>query len=274
MIKSDLHIHTYCSDGELSPEQVVRRFAGLGYQRIAITDHDGTRGVIPAVKEGKKLGIQVIPGVEMTTGFFPKGRDLQLWQQVPEASEILKGEKPLEIHMLGYCMDMADMEFISANEDSMRYRRERNQRIFKILEEMGTPIDPEDVKKNGSGEFAGKPDFVRAFEKNGIYFDDPWEFMSQVKRQLIPTERGVKVIKGAGGIAVLAHPKKIRGIGPDSPGFFQRVQLIINRLKPLGLEGLECWHPSASAEESEILVDIAKKSGLIITRGSDFHREN
>ena len=256
MSKVDFHIHTYCSDGELSPEQVVRRFKQKGYEKIAITDHDGTSGVMRAIEEGRRIGITVVKGVEMTTGF--------LYEEL---------NKIVELHILGYNMDLNFPDFVQANSESMKYRRERNERIFKALEERGTPVSREDVMKEGSGDFAGKPDFVRAFRKNNIEFEDPWEFLDSIKRDRISSQKAIEVIKKAGGIPVLAHPKKIRAIEPSSDEFYTRLEYIISSLKPYGLMGLECFHPSANEEETKKLLKIAEKNGLIISRGSDFHRE-
>ena len=124
--KVDYHIHTYYSDGSLSPAEVVTRFKNLGYESIAITDHDGVGGVAEGIAAGKKLGIEVVPGIEFSTR---------------------TAEENIGLHMLGYNIDTHNRPMLDRIEDIRAWREERNEKIIKELADMGYPLTRADLKK-------------------------------------------------------------------------------------------------------------------------------
>ena len=258
--KVDYHIHTYYSDGSLSPAEVVTRFKNLGYESIAITDHDGVGGVAEGIAAGKKLGIEVVPGIEFSTR---------------------TAEENIGLHMLGYNIDTHNRPMLDRIEDIRAWREERNEKIIKELADMGYPLTRADLKMREGQDFIGKPIFARALVNKG-YIDDVKEaftekiFKSQrlraIKKEVITTDEAMGLISGAGGIPVLAHPGVARGLGEKgSDEFFDNMDRLIARLKSQGLEGIECYYPKHTEKEAQRFVSLAKKYNLKITRGSDFH---
>jgi Predicted metal-dependent phosphoesterases (PHP family) len=253
--KSDFHIHTYYSDGTFKPSAVVRKFKDEEYDEIAITDHDGTDGVKEAMIAGEALRIKVIPGIEFATVFE------------------YNGEHP-ELHILGYYIDVDNAPLQKRLVEIREERQHRNEKLLKLLNESGYELTWEDILERPGQTYIGKPNFKRALERKGYKLDDPWTLFDKVSRDKITSEESIALIKGAGGIAVLAHPMKIKHLGtPGTDEFFASLDGMVAQLKKAGLKGLECFHPSANEEESLKLVDIAGKYHLHITKGSDFHTE-
>ena len=256
----DYHIHTYYSDGRLSPAEAVTRFKNMGYESIAITDHDGVGGVAEALETGQKLGIEVIPGIEFSTR---------------------TAEENIGLHMLGYNIDTHNRPMLERIEDIRVWREERNDRIIRELSDMGYPLTRADLEMREGQDFIGKPIFARAMVNKG-YIDDVKEaftekvFKSQrlraIKKEVITTDEAMGLIRDAGGIPVLAHPGVARGLGEKgSDEFFDNMGRLIARLKSQGLEGIECYYPKHTEEEAQRFVSLAKKYNLKITKGSDFH---
>ena len=144
--KVDYHIHTYYSDGSLSPAEVVTRFKNLGYESIAITDHDSVGGVAEGIAAGKKLGIEVVPGIEFSTR---------------------TAEENIGFHMLGYNIDTHNRPMLDRIEDIRAWREERNEKIIKELADMGYPLTRADLKMREGQDFIGKPIFARALVNKG-----------------------------------------------------------------------------------------------------------
>lgn len=119
----DLHIHTIYSDGTCTPEEVVYRAEKLNLVAISITDHDSVAGLEEAIATGEKVGIEVIPGVEMSTDI---GED--------------------EIHLLAYYLDYKDKSFLSRLKEFQSTRVKRNRELLKRLEELGMAINYKELK--------------------------------------------------------------------------------------------------------------------------------
>lgn len=259
-LKVDLHIHTWFSDGSISPTDVVKQAKALGYDRIAITDHDGTDGIEEAVAAGKKAGLQVIPGIELAT----------------------ETEDGIELHILGYQIDVADEHLKAVLEDLKVKRNRRNEKLLALLDQQGYPLSKEDLMLRPNQCFIGKPIIARAMVKKG-YIQKPkdafasGEFLDspkakEIKKEKLKTKEAIQLIREAGGIAVLAHPIQIKRFGtPGSESFYQKVDCLVEDLKQAGLGGLECFHTDHSHEQALRFVEIAEKHQLCITEGSDFH---
>lgn len=248
----DYHVHTNFSDGTLKPVDVVKRYKDLEYDIIAITDHDGVGGISDAMVAGEALDLKVVPGIEIACNH-------------PEAGEL---------HILGYNIDYKNKDLLDLCNRLMEYRDRRNDQVIKKLEELGYQVDRATLIKRDDCNFIGKVDFVRYIRDNNIDVGDPWKFLEQFNKEKISDVEAINAIKGAGGIPVLAHPMKIRKLRPDEEGFFDRLDVLLRDLKKKGLKGLECYHPSASEEDSLKLVDLAEKYHLHVTEGSDFHGDN
>lgn len=257
--KIDLHTHTYYSDGTLSPTEIVKWAKKENIDQIAITDHDGIDGIMEAKIAGDALDLEVIGGIEFSA-------------EEPDG---------ISIHILGYHLDVDNEKLISKLKEIREKRKERNQRLIKALSDIGYPLDPEDIIKKGNTDYLGKPDFARALKKRG-YIDQfgqafengrflMSEELKQIKKHKISGEEAIKLIVGAGGIPVLAHPMKISGLRGE---YFQKLEELIIRLKGYGLKGIECIYPEHKPEETLALIAIAEKYKLHITEGSDYHGPN
>ncbi len=251
--KSDYHIHTWYSDGTMKPTDVVRMYKDAEYDVIAITDHDGVDAVKEAEIAGEALRIKVIPGIEFGTSYDCGGQEL-------------------ELHILGYHIDAENKALTDALCSIREKRRVRNEKLLAHLNSLGYDLTWDDLLQRPGQTYVGKPNFARALKAKGYEVPELWEVLDSVKREMIPSYEAIDLTKGAGGIAVLAHPMKTKGLPPrDTEEFWSALESIIRDLKQHGLKGLECYHPSAAEEESLKLVILAGKYHLHITEGSDFH---
>ena len=183
--------------------------------------------------------------------------------------------------MLGYNIDTHNRPMLDRIEDIRAWREERNEKIIKELADMGYPLTRADLKMREGQDFIGKPIFARALVNKG-YIDDIKEAFTEkvfkserlraIKKEVITTDEAIRLIIGAGGIPVLAHPGVARGLGEKgSDEFFDNMDRLIARLKSQGLEGIECYYPKHTDDEAQRFVSLANKYNLKITRGSDFH---
>ena len=273
--KIDLHMHSTFSDGVYTPEELVKMRKDEGYDAVAITDHDGAKGVKQALAAGEKYGVKVVTGIEI-------GTVMKVGDIIPEASDKSMEKGEVELHVLGYGIDPDDKALCEQMQIIKNFRDERNKKLLWYFQEKGYDIKYSDLIRNEGQEYVAKPDFAWVFVNRGYVQDVTEAFRSEkflaakavqrLKQMPYPTEDAVKLIQGAGGVAVLAHPMKIKGIGEKSSDeFFGNLVRLLTKLKQLGLYGLECYHPSASDQDSEKLVEIAHKLDLRITRGSDYH---
>ena len=274
----DYHMHSYYSDGTMSPVDLVKKYKDAKYDIISITDHDGIDGLKEAAIAAEALEIKFITGVELSTEH--KFRGLRVGAGEAENTEELR----VGIHLLGYDFEPENRELTEKLKEMKENRRERNARLLKKLNEMGYDIDLEELEKQSKGGYVGKPNIARllavkgyindyneAFEK-GKLLESPE--IKEIHKKKLPTEEAINLISNAGGMAVIAHPAKIRGIGErGSERFWDNMAMLIKSLKEVGLKGVECYHPSHSEEESWKLFQIASGEHLHVTEGSDFHGE-
>ncbi|MBN2058576.1 MAG: PHP domain-containing protein [Candidatus Saganbacteria bacterium] len=244
---ADLHIHTYFSDGSESPEAVVELAKKAGLTAIAITDHDVVSGIERAAARGRELGLEVIPGIEFTTEAYDS-----------------------EIHILGYFIDIKEPRLL---EKISRMQKGREERVFKIcekLKELGAPVDPEKVFTLAGHRAAGRPHVARALIEAGhvrnfreafnkyLAFHSP-AYVSHYK--LMPTE-AVELIGQAKGLAVYGHPAVSACDG------------IVPELASAGLAGIEVYYSGHDESQTKHYEELARKHGLLMTGGSDFHGSN
>jgi predicted metal-dependent phosphoesterase TrpH len=241
---ADLHIHSNFSDGLLSPEEIVRKARDSGLTVISITDHDIVDGIEPAIAEGEKLGIKVIPGIEFTT-------------DLPDT----------EIHILGYYIDYKTKWL---KELLLKIREDRTNRIYKIsekLKKLGIDINAEDVLALAEKGSVGRPHVARLLLEKGIVKSIQEAFNKYLDNdapayvphfRLTPAE-AVETIVKAGGIPVYAHPA------------VSNKDEIIPELMAKGLAGIEVYYSKHSDAQVKHYKSLAKKYGLLMTGGSDYH---
>lgn len=260
----DLHLHTYYSDGTLSPEEIVKRAKKRGVTTIAVTDHDGINGVSEALIAGMEYGINVIPGIEFSTGM----NEVHL-------------EYDIFMHILGYGIDINNENLNQAIEEIRKKREERNAKLLNALNTIGYKITKEDLYQRQGQDYIGKPNFALAMVKKG-YVSCPKEAFTpgkylrhpevrKVHREKVHVQKAISLIRNAGGKAVLAHPFKIAFLRNEKEGFYERLEDLLDQLQGWGLSGMECYYSSHTSEQISKLAEIAERRDLIVTFGSDFH---
>lgn len=245
----DLHSHTTASDGTNAPAVNVRLAREAGLRGLAITDHDTTAGVAEALAEGRALGVEVVPGVEIST--VAGGRD---------------------VHVLGYYVDTDDAQFGERLRQLRKTRELRNEMILAKLAELGLPVSMDEVleqarKKPGRDETVGRPHIAAVLVAKGCVADMAEAFdrylgsggAAYANPPRIRPEDAVDWIREAGGVPVLAHP----GLYEDGA--------LVERLIAYGIKGIEARHPDHSPETETHYEAVARRHGLIVTAGSDFH---
>lgn len=247
---ADLHLHTTASDGCLSPSAMVNLARKHGFSAIAITDHDTTAGLDEASVEGSKCGLEVIPGLELST---------------------LNGER--EIHLLGYFPDCGNLALQSVLAKIIAARQSRAFRMIKKLNQLGVAVSLLRIKEIAGSEFIGRPHIARAMIEEG-YIKQVEEAFTEnyigrggkayVERFKLDPFEGIELLLQAGAIPVLAHP-----------GFLSRgapvTETEIKTLKEAGLRGIEVYYSRHSSEQERCYKAICLKNQLLITGGSDCH---
>jgi len=249
----DLHLHTTCSDGTLSPRQTVEEAVRVGVTAISITDHDTVEATADAQEAARGTHLAVVPGVEMSCDY---GRT--------------------EVHVLGYYVDTSS----AALRERLRAVREarvvRAEQMAARLRNLGVPLTLADVRRaaevgkgDGPGnQSLGRPHVAAALVAGGHCATLQEAFDRYLKKgrpayvpryKLTPVE-AVHMVREAGGCPVLAHPGLIVG-ERDLP----------RRLVPEGLAGIEAYHPEHGAADTQRLLRLAEELGLLVTGGSDSH---
>ena len=246
-MKTDLHIHSNWSDGSLGIPHLVRLAKTLGIDVISITDHDTVSGQEQTLEEGKRQGVRIIPGIEISAFNPGTGR---------------------KTHILGY--NVKDTNTLERTcRPFLRLRHEKNLEALHLVETAGYPITAEAVKSYAALDGTVYRQHImhalidRGFELS-IYgplykklFGNGG--LAVVKTSYMSAEEAVKLICNCGGVAVLAHPFMY-----DSMDF-------IPQLAQWGLSGLEYQHHTQTQERQEAVINAAGKYNLFLTGGSDFH---
>lgn len=248
----DLHAHTSASDGTYSPKDLVNLAKSEGIEAIAITDHDTIEGLPEALEAGEKMGVEVIPGVEISID-----------------------HQPGSMHVLGLFLDIENEKLKEYLTDLQTSRSSRNPRIIEKLNELGLSITMEEVEKISGGGQVGRPHIAAALLKNGHVRTIQHAFDKYLKkgavayyeRHRLTREKAVDMIHGAGGLVILAHPHTlgVNGISLDN---------LMAELKEVGFDGLELFYNSHSPSDEDKLMKIVDKNGFVISGGTDFHGEN
>ncbi|BFH15064.1 PHP domain-containing protein [Paenibacillus melissococcoides] len=247
---ADLHTHTEASDGMTRPEENVRLAKEAGLEALAITDHDTVAGIGEALAAGRRLGIEIVPGVEISTV-----------------------EEGIDIHVLGYFVRVEDERFLQRLSELRAVRDRRNEMLIAKLNELGIPLTMEEVLSGlrrplSPGETVGRPHIADALVRRGAVRDMQEAFeryigvggAAYVNPPRIRPGEAVRWIKEAGGAAVLAHP-----------GIYGNDELVARLLDESPWDGIEAWHSDHSAADAERYLQLAERHGLIATAGSDFH---
>lgn len=263
----DLHVHTSASDGTDSPAELVSKAKAAGLAAVGITDHDSVGGVREALEAGRRLGIEVVPGVELSL-----------------ANEPAHGA--VEMHLLGYFIDPDHPVLTATIRRMIEARIEQKLAIVRNLQKLGFDVPEEEVLALADGGVPGRMHIAQvAMRHNPDRFPGPEvlfrEYISEGGRAYVPRtfqlslEEGIRVIREAGGLPVLAHPGAYTSVR-DMEGF-------IRAAVEMGLAGLEGPYPydknrpflrSDNGELEQAVsrfTALAQSLGLMVTGGSDYH---
>jgi 3',5'-nucleoside bisphosphate phosphatase len=246
-VRIDLHVHSNASDGTDAPAEVIRRAAGAGMDVVALTDHD-TQAGIEAAERALLGGLALVPGMELSC--------------------LLDGKSA---HLLAYLFDPDDPA-LAAELDLVRGdRTQRAKGMVARLAELGTGVTWEQVTRIADGAVVGRPHIARAMAEAGVVptpadaFTTEWigeGGRAHVGRYAPGLDHAVTLVRTAGGVPVLAHPR--------SPGY-EIADEVIARLAAVGLAGVEVFHPDHDRSERSRLTALATSLGLAATGGSDDH---
>lgn len=241
--KVDLHMHTNYSDGYFSPEQLILKVKDAGIDLISITDHDTVDGIAESIEIGKNHGIEVIPGLEISSDIRDR-----------------------EVHILGYFIDPNNFELGEYLKFFRAERVKRAARITEKLNSLGLGLTLDDVMDVAKNSAVGRPHIAKALVNKGLVSNYFEAFSKYIGNNCPAYERKVhvsprsafKIISDAGGLAFIAHPGNL----PDT---------IMVELIEAGLDGIEVVHPSHLPYQVKHYRGIVNEYFLLESGGSDFH---
>ncbi len=241
--KVDLHSHTNHSDGYYSPVELVHKAKDVGIDILSITDHDSTNAISEATKIGRELGVEIIPGVEISSDI-----------------------RGIEVHILGYFIDITNKEL----EHYLKFFREeriiRANNIVRKLNHLGMEITMADVMRISKNSAVGRPHIAQAMLELGLVKSFQDAFNKYIKnggpayegKVHLSPQSAFKIISDAGGLSFVAHPRYMS-------------ENIIKELIDAGADGIEVIHPSHSKELTRFYRGIVNEYYLLESGGSDFH---
>jgi len=241
--KVDLHTHTSYSDGFYTPEELVIKAKNAGIDVIGISDHDNVKGIAEAVEAGKKVGVEVIPGLEISS-------DL----------------KDREVHILAYFFEPENTELERYLAFFREERLKRAIRIVDKLKALGFNISIEDVLKRTKNSAVGRPHIAQTMVEEGMtssYYEAFNKYIGNgcpafEKKVHLSPQSACKIINDAGGLSFIAHP----GFMPET---------ILKELINAGVDGIEVIHPSHAPQQIKFYRGIVNEYFLLESGGSDFH---
>ena len=242
--KADLHTHTIHSDGALSPLELIAKAKSVGLRAISITDHDTINAFAEAMVFGDEHGIEIIPGVELSTNYNGS-----------------------ELHVLGYFVDTKNKNLLESLTVFREERLKRVERIVDKLNRMNIPLTVESVLANAGSGAVGRPYVANALVNEGHASSYQQAFNKYIgegrpayeKKSVVSPEETVRLIANAGGLSFLAHP----GRSID--------EATLTHLIKSGLDGIEVIHPSHTPELVNYYRGIVSQYCLLESGGSDFH---
>lgn len=244
MNSADLHLHTVFSDSTYTPVQLVETAQKAGLTCIALVDHDTVKGIKPLLRAAKSKNIEVLPGIELSAEY--------------------EGQ---EIHILGYLIDYNDKRLIKKLRVLRANRIARVRKIAEKLKGIGISLKPRAVFALARGATVGRMHVALAMVKEGLVKSTAEAFARFIGDKgpayvldfkLSPSE-AISLIRGAGGIPVLAHPYLIKQ------------EDLMHKIINEGIMGLEVYYPQHSKAMVKAYLKLAGKYNLLVTGGSDCH---
>lgn len=252
MKRIDLHTHSLKSDGAQTPADVVRTAYAAGLSAMALADHDNIEGVPEAMAEGERLGVEVIPAVE------------------------LSAQSDTELHILGYFIDIKNKRLNDAMAYALQVRDQRQEETCRKLNEQGFQITMDELRQEAHGNpVLCRAHFAQIMVRKGYAASVQEAFTKYLSvgcyaysnRQALTGPEAVSLIREAGGIAVAAHLHLIKM--PD-----EQLKEYLKTLVPYGLDGVEGYYTDYTPDMNERYRAMAKELGLVISGGTDYHGAN
>ncbi len=247
----DLHTHSTASDGSLTPAALAAQATALGLAAVALTDHDTIDGVPEFLAASRQLGLQAIPGVELSASWYGGS-----------------------LHILGLFVNPDHPELAALLADVREHRQRRNLHVVDRLARMGIAITLAEVEQEANGGVVGRPHLAAVLVRKRVCASikeafEKWlgtNCPGYVRRYLPPPEDIIAVIHAAGGLAIMAHPFGNPRRQPPS-----KIRKTLKALVDFGLDGLEAYYSDHSEEQTRDSLALAAEFNLLITGGSDFH---
>lgn len=249
----DLHTHSLYSDGSYTPKELISYAVKKGLFALALTDHDTVDGLDLAIESGKKMGIYVIPGIELSSDYHGK-----------------------DIHILGYFIDYKNPDLLEKLRIFQDLRRNRNIKMVNLLKKGGYDVSLKELYElYGEKSVITRMHLAKALSDKGYVKDIPTAFATilskdspyYVPREGINPETAVSLIRENNGIAVLAHPTLYKLSDED-------LRTLLISLKAMGLSGIETYYSTHTEEQTAKIKSLAEEFGLFPTGGSDFHGDS
>jgi predicted metal-dependent phosphoesterase TrpH len=246
----DLHAHTTASDGSLTPSELVALARQTGLSALGVTDHDTVGGLVEATTAAGEADLTLVPGVELSVD-YPHG----------------------QFHLLGYFVDFTSRALLDRLQYLQDCRFRRNEKMVELMQQAGLPITWEDVEREAGGDVLGRPHMALALVRKGVVGSTQEAFDRYLadgkpchvpKVKLHPPE-AIALLKSAGAVTVLAHPKYLRIDDPE------KLRAELAGFKETGLDGIEVFYFRHTEEETALYGEIARELGFVISGGSDFH---
>jgi len=251
----DLHTHSYASDGDLAPAEVVRLAESRRLAALALTDHDTVAGLDEAARAAAETKLRFVPGVEISARF--KGGTL---------------------HIVGLGIDPRSSRLGRVLSDLRAWRRQRNPQMVAKLRSLGIDISMQQLRRFAEAEAGGRPLLGRlhmarllcrkgAAKSIGDAFD---RYLAPgrpafVEKEKLSARQAIEAIHAAGGVAILAHPPQL------NYGNLAQLERLVRSYVHHGLDGMEVYHSDNTPAQTRQYLDLVKRLGLLISGGSDFH---
>ncbi len=248
----DLHTHSTESDGTLTPEELMYHAKESGLSAIALTDHDTLNGIKKARPTAEKLGLELVPGIELSTDYQQQ-----------------------EVHMLGFYIDETNPTFVSKLKEFIDERDQRNEKMAVLLQNEGFHITMEALYQDYPDSVITRAHFSRYLVEHGFVKNMETVFSKYlgdgckcyVPRKKITPFEAVSLIKMGGGLAFFAHPVLCHMNQT-------RLRSFLQSLKDAGLDGIEALYSMNTPGDERNMLQIAQEFDLLISGGSDFHGTN
>ena len=244
----DLHTHSTVSDGSDEPARIPELALAAGCRAVALTDHDRVDGVAEAAARALQLGIELVPGVEISC------------------------EHSGTMHMLVYFLPAGSGPLQDELARLQEARDSRNRRMASLMAVLGLPVTYEEIQEEAGGMGAGRPHIAKILVRKGVVSSiqeafDVWLAKGRpayMDKERLAADVAVRLAVASGGVPVLAHPLSL---GLDPAG----TAAVVGELTGYGLAGVESIYGRYSVAEREAMAVLAGDNGLVATGGSDHH---